>query len=124
MRCMFTMMTNARLSVGCQSLAIAERAFQQALDYASQRKQGRHPGMKADEHVAIIEHPDVRRTLMLMRSLTEACRGLIYLNAAAIDRAHHHPDEAQAHSRPGLVERYNQVSQSRITDISRKETER
>src|SRR3546814_6750427 len=58
-----------------------------ALDYASQRKQGRHPGMKADEHVAIIEHPDVRRTLMLMRSLTEACRGLIYLNAAAIDRS-------------------------------------
>src|SRR3546814_1315006 len=72
MRCMFTMMNNARLSVGCQGLAIAERAFQQALDYASQRKQGRHPGMKAADHVAIIKHPDVRRTLMLMRSLTEA----------------------------------------------------
>src|SRR3546814_14247414 len=92
---MVTHVKNARLAGGCQGLAIAERAFQQALEYASQRKQGRHPGMKADEHVAIIEHPDVRRTLMLMRSLTEACRGLIYLNAAAIDRAHHHPDEVE-----------------------------
>jgi alkylation response protein AidB-like acyl-CoA dehydrogenase len=117
MRCMFTMMNNARLSVGCQGLAIAERAYQQALDYAEQRKQGRHPGMNAEQHVAIIEHPDVRRTLMLMRSLTEACRGLIYLNAAAIDRAHHHPDEAQRKHWKAMVELFTPLSKAWATDI-------
>ncbi|WP_341703731.1 acyl-CoA dehydrogenase [Ferrovibrio sp.] len=117
MRCMFTMMNNARLSVGCQGLAIAERAFQQALDYAEQRKQGRHPGMNAEQHVSIIEHADVRRTLMLMRSLTEACRGLIYLNAAAIDRAHHHPDEAERRRWKALVELFTPLSKSWVTDI-------
>lgn len=117
MRCMFTMMNNARLSVGCQGLAIAERAYQQALDYAEQRKQGRHPGMNAEQHVAIIEHADVRRTLMLMRSLTEACRGLIYLNAAAIDRAHHHPDEAERKASKALVELLTPLSKSWSTDI-------
>jgi alkylation response protein AidB-like acyl-CoA dehydrogenase len=117
MRCMFTMMNNARLSVGCQGLAIAERAYQQALDYAEQRKQGRHPGMNAEQHVAIIEHADVRRTLMLMRSLTEACRSLIYLNAAAIDRAHHLPDEAGRKDAKALVELLTPLSKSWATDI-------
>lgn len=117
MRCMFTMMNNARLSVGCQGLAIAERAYQQALDYAEQRKQGRHPGMNAERHVAIIEHADVRRTLMLMRCLTEACRGLIYLNAAAIDRAHHHPDEAERKNWKAMVELFTPLSKSWATDI-------
>ncbi|PJI39032.1 acyl-CoA dehydrogenase [Ferrovibrio sp.] len=117
MRCMFTMMNNARLSVGCQGLAIAERAYQQALDYAEQRKQGRHPGMNAEQHVSIIEHADVRRTLMLMRSLTEACRGLIYLNAAAIDRAHHLPDEAARKEAKALVELLTPLSKSWSTDI-------
>ncbi|WP_374467053.1 acyl-CoA dehydrogenase [Ferrovibrio sp.] len=117
MRCMFTMMNNARLSVGCQGLAIAERAYQQALDYAEQRRQGRHPGMNAEQHVAIIEHPDVRRTLMLMRSLTEACRGLIYLNAAAIDRAHHHPDDAQRKHWKAMVELFTPLSKAWATDV-------
>ncbi|QDO97873.1 acyl-CoA dehydrogenase [Ferrovibrio terrae] len=117
MRCMFTMMNNARLSVGCQGLAIAERAYQQALDYAEQRRQGRHPGMNAEQHVSIIEHADVRRTLMLMRSLTEACRGLIYLNAAAIDRSHHHPDEAERKASKALVELLTPLSKSWSTDI-------
>jgi alkylation response protein AidB-like acyl-CoA dehydrogenase len=117
MRCMFTMMNNARLSVGCQGLAVAERAYQQALDYAEQRKQGRHPGMNAEQHVAIIEHADVRRTLMLMRSLTEACRALIYLNAAAIDRAHHLPDEAARKDAKALVELLTPLSKAWCTDI-------
>src|SRR3546814_14888326 len=102
MRCMFTRMNNARLSVGCQGLAIAERAYQQALDYAEHRKQGRHPGMNAEQHVAIIEHADVRRTLMPLRSLTEACRGLIYPNAAAIDPPHSLPAAAARKERKAL----------------------
>jgi len=91
MRCMFTMMNNARLSVGLQGLAIAERAYQQALSYAHDRKQGRLPGQSGEADVAIVAHPDVRRNLMLMRAQIEAMRGLIYMNAAALDRAHRHP---------------------------------
>src|SRR3546814_6161175 len=68
-------------------------------------------------HVAIIEHPDVRRTLMLMRSLTEACRGLIYLNAAAIDRALHHPDEAERQRWKAMVELFTPLSKAWATDI-------
>ncbi|HEX6958554.1 MAG TPA: acyl-CoA dehydrogenase [Ferrovibrio sp.] len=117
MRCMFTMMNNARLSVGCQGLAIAERAYQQALAYAEQRKQGRHPGMNAEQHVSIVEHPDVRRTLMLMRSLTEAARGLTYLNAAMIDRAHREADEARRKEAKALVELLTPLSKAWSTDI-------
>ncbi len=117
MRCMFTMMNNARLSVGCQGLAIAERAFQQALSYAEGRKQGRHPGMNAEQHVAIIEHADVRRNLMLMKTQTEALRALVYLNAASIDRAHHDPDKAVATDAKALVELLTPLSKAWATDV-------
>jgi len=117
MRCMFTMMNNARLSVGCQGLAIAERAYQQALDYAETRKQGRLPGMNAEQHVSIIEHPDVRRNLLLMKSQTEALRALIYLNGAAIDRAHHEADKAAAGDWKALVELLTPLSKAWSTDV-------
>ncbi len=90
MRSMFTMMNNARLSVGLQGLAIAERAYQDAVAYATQRVQGRPVG--GDSGDAIIGHPDVRRNLLTMRSQIEAMRGLVYLNAYATDMARHHPD--------------------------------
>jgi 3-(methylthio)propanoyl-CoA dehydrogenase len=84
---MFTMMNNARLSVGLQGVAIAERAYQQARDYALQRVQGRGlDGSKGP--VAIIEHPDVRRMLVKMRALTEASRALALRAFAAYDGAH------------------------------------
>jgi alkylation response protein AidB-like acyl-CoA dehydrogenase len=85
MRCMFTVMNAARLGVGVQGLAISERAYQQALAFAMERKQGRGPGAGATESSTIIHHPDVRRMLMLMRSQIEAMRALIYYNASAID---------------------------------------
>lgn len=81
--CMFTMMNNARLHVGIQGVAIAERATQQAIAYAKERKQGSRPGDKGP--VAIINHPDIRRTLMTMRSLTAAARAICYQTARAID---------------------------------------
>ena len=62
--CMFTMMNNARISVGLQGVALAERATQMALLYAQERKQGRAPGAKATS--AIVEHPDVARMLLTM----------------------------------------------------------
>ncbi|MCB1478618.1 MAG: acyl-CoA dehydrogenase family protein [Tepidamorphaceae bacterium] len=115
--CMFTMMNNARLHVGIQGVAIAERAFQQALAYAGDRRQGRKPGMGATETVAIIEHPDVRRNLMTMRALTAAARAICYLTANAIDRAHHAEDGDE---RSAALERANlltPIAKAFSTDI-------
>ena len=95
MRAMFTMMNHARLSVGLEGVAIAERSYQQALAYAHERRQGRAPGAPAAESSAIIDHPDVRRMLLDMRSTTSAMRGLAYRNAEAIDRASHGSDDDQ-----------------------------
>jgi 3-(methylthio)propanoyl-CoA dehydrogenase len=94
MECMFTMMNNARLNVGLQGVAIAERAYQQARDFARQRVQGRPVTAKAAGAYPIIHHPDVRRMLLLMRTQTEAMRALVYYAAGAIDRARHDPDDA------------------------------
>jgi acyl-CoA dehydrogenase len=92
LHCMFTMMNRARLATGLQGVAIAERAYQQALAYAQERRQGRAAG-----HVGpapIIAHADVRRMLGRMKALTAAGRALAYFIAAAIDDAHQAVDEA------------------------------
>ena len=86
MRNMFTMMNNARLSVGLQGLAIAERAYQQALQYAQDRIQGTAVGAEPGTKSPIIDHADVRRMLMTQRSWIDAMRCLLYENAAALDR--------------------------------------
>jgi hypothetical protein len=78
MLAMFTMMNRARLAVGLQGVAIAERAMQQAYAYAKERKQGPK---------VIFEYPDVRRMLMTMRALIAAARRICYATAVAIDRA-------------------------------------
>jgi alkylation response protein AidB-like acyl-CoA dehydrogenase len=82
---MFTMMNMARLAVGVQGVAIAERAYQQARDYAGTRVQGRPIGGRAD--ATIMGHPDVRRMLILARVKTEAARALVLETAVALDRA-------------------------------------
>jgi acyl-CoA dehydrogenase len=87
MRNMFTMMNNARLSVGLEGLCISERAYQQALAYAQERVQGRAAGAPAGAASHIIEHPDVRRMLMTQRAWIDGMRCLVYTNAAALDRA-------------------------------------
>ena len=84
---MFTMMNQARLAVGVQGVAIAERAYQQARDYARGRVQGRALGAPQSDPVPIIRHPDVRRMLMLARVKTEAARALVLETAIALDRA-------------------------------------
>ncbi len=88
MRAMFTMMNNARLSVGLQGLSLTSRAYQQARDYALERKQGKALGaeLESGESSPIVDHADVRRMLMTMRANEEAMRGLMYANAAALDR--------------------------------------
>ncbi len=86
LECMFTMMNSERLLVGVQGVAIAERAYQQARDYARARVQGQPIGVPRDAGpVPIIHHPDVRRMLLSMRAGVEAMRALTYLAAAAID---------------------------------------
>ncbi len=117
MRYMFTMMNNARLSVGLQGVAMAERAYQEALAYAGERRQGRHPDSAPDESVAIIEHADVRRTLMTMKAGTEAARALVYVNAEAIDLAHNHPDAEVRAARRDLADLLTPVSKAWASDL-------
>jgi hypothetical protein len=81
-RAMFTMMNNARLNVGLQGVGIAERATQRAVAYALERKQGQRNRLP----VVIADHPDVRRMLMRMRSLTTAARALVYYAFDQLDR--------------------------------------
>jgi butyryl-CoA dehydrogenase len=90
---MFIMMNAARFAVGMQGIAVAERAYQKAVQYARDRVQSRDLAGSAGP-VAIIHHPDVKRMLMSMRAQTEAARALSYVTAAAFDAGHHHPDEA------------------------------
>ena len=87
MACMFTMMNQARIGVGLEGVGIADRAYQQALAFAQQRKQGRAPGSKAAAMDAILVHPDVKRMLMQMRALTAAARTICYATAVALDIA-------------------------------------
>ena len=93
--CMFTMMNLARLSVGLQGVGIADRATQQAMAYARDRKQGRAVGATSGSS-AIIEHPDVKRMLLTMKALTKAARAICYATAGAIDGSHGKGDGAKA----------------------------
>jgi acyl-CoA dehydrogenase len=102
LNCMFTMMNNARLGVGLQGVAIAERAYQLALAYAKDRKQGRALGQGGEGMSPIIAHPDVKRMLMLMRARTDAARAICYQTAAAMDRSHR---ETEADQRKFFEER-------------------
>jgi len=112
LNCMFTMMNNARLAVGLQGVAIAERATQQAYAYANERKQGRAGG-----NGAIINHPDVRRMLLTMRALTRGARALCYATGAAIDGAHRHKDEAARRAADQRASLLTPVAKAFSTDI-------
>ena len=92
--CMFTMMNHARLNVGLEGVAISERAYQQARQYALDRVQGRTLGRDDAPSTTIIGHPDVRRMLMDMKARVEAMRALAYYAAGQMDRAHSHKDSA------------------------------
>jgi len=114
--CMFTMMNNARLAVGLQGVAVAERATQQALAYAHERRQGRAPGA-SESSSPIIAHADVRRMLLTMRALTRAARAICYATAGAIDRSHRAADadaRQTAHERASLL---TPIAKAFSTDI-------
>ena len=108
MACMFTMMNSARLNVGIEGLAITERAFQAAVDYARGRVQSKDAtGARGESgSIPIIGHPDVRRMLMTMRAATQAMRGLVYFTAARLDEAKKFEDadaRAEAQARADLL---------------------
>ena len=89
---MFIMMNSARYAVGMQGIAIAERAYQKAVQFAKDRVQSRPVDGSLPGSGPIIHHPDVKRMLMTMRAYTEGCRAMAAVAAAAYDAAHHHPD--------------------------------
>jgi acyl-CoA dehydrogenase len=101
---MFIMMNAARFSVGVQGMAIADRAYQSALAYAKERVQFRDVASRSPEPKRIIEHPDVRRMLMSMKSQIEAMRALSYVTAASLDLSHKHPDEKVRKEHKAFVE--------------------
>ena len=104
---MFTMMNHARINVGVQGVAIAERAWQDARAYAAERIQSG----------PIIAHPDVRRMLMTMTALTQAARALVYANAAAVDRAHKEPDAERRAYWKRRADLLTPISKAWATDI-------
>lgn len=95
---MFIMMNAARFAVGMQGIAVADRAYQQAVRFAHERTQSRDLA-GSDGPVAIIHHPDVKRMLLTMRAHVEGARALAYMAAATSDAAHHASDAAvKAHN--------------------------
>jgi alkylation response protein AidB-like acyl-CoA dehydrogenase len=117
MACMFTMMNNARLAVGVQGLALAERAYQQARAYAFERVQSRALD-GGREAVKIIRHPDVRRMLATMKARSEAARTLAYWAAAALDRAKAEPDETRRAAAQARLDLLIPITKAWCTDIA------
>ena len=114
--CMFTMMNNARLAVGMQGVAIAEAAYQKALAYARERRQGKAAGWSGEGMAPIVRHPDVQRNLLTMKALTQAARAITYACAHALDMARvSEGDEAERWAgRAGLL---TPVAKAFPTDI-------
>ncbi len=120
--CMFTMMNNARLAVGLQGVALADRATQLALAYARERRQGRSRHASAEigsvAPAPILDHPDVARMALTMSALTQAARAICLETAASIDRARRERDSLralEAHERADLL---TPVAKAFSTDVS------
>ncbi|MBW8814962.1 MAG: acyl-CoA dehydrogenase [Caulobacterales bacterium] len=111
---MFVMMNAARLQVGVQGVAIAERAFQQALEFSQERKQGRTAW---DADGSIYGHPDVRRTLMLMKARIEAARGICLLTGVLADLAHKAGTEAEQAAAKARQELLTPIAKAWSTDL-------
>ena len=113
---MFVLMNAARLAVGVQGVAIAERATQKAIEYAKERKQGRSIGATAKGMSPIIEHPDVRRSLMLMKSLTAAARAICLVTAKELDVAEKAADAGRREKAKARVALLTPVAKAFSTD--------
>ncbi len=116
---MFTMMNEARQGVGIQGLSVSERSYQQAAAFARERLQGtRSDGSR----YPIIEFPDVRRMLMLMRAATEAMRGLAYVAGLETDRAHYAKDPDAQRKHAARVGLYTPIVKGWLTELAQEVT--
>ncbi len=116
--CMFTMMNSARLNIGVQGVAIAERAFQQALAYAKERRQGRALGEVGEGMSPIVRHPDVMRMLMTMKALAGAARAICFVTAESIDRSRRAADRAERDKASERASLLTPVAKAFSTDIA------
>jgi len=116
LKCMFSMMNNARLAVGHQGVSVSERAYQQAFAYASERVQGKVQGIEG--RAPIIHHPDVKRMLMQMSALTEGGRAMSFYTIAAEDRSLHHSDPQVQAQNAQLVEIMTPLVKGWCTEVS------
>lgn len=112
--CMFTMMNNARINVGLSGLSIAERAYQQAVEYARERVQGTGPD---GTPLPIIRYPDVRRMLLTMKSSIEAMRALIYDTVTSLDQSRRADDDAARRAAQARVDLLTPVVKAWCTDL-------
>lgn len=117
MRAMFTMMNAARIAVGIQGVAIGDAAYQKALQYSTERLQGKEIGGEGHGPVAIIAHPDVRRMLLTMRSLIDAMRSIIVYNSSALDFAAAHGNAEDAEHWREIAELITPVTKAWCTDM-------
>ncbi len=117
LRCMFTMMNLARHAVGVEANGVSERAYQQAVEYARQRVQGRPVEQPDADRVTIIQHPDIKRLLLLQKSRIEALRSLSLVNAAAMDIANHSDDPQQKLEAGEWVELLTPIVKGYTTEI-------
>ena len=101
---MFIMMNAARLSVGLEGVAVGERSYQRALAWSRERMQGKPAGVKGAKTSPIIQHPDVKRMLLTMKSTTEAMRALAYWTSALLDISRKHPDEGERRRAQAMVD--------------------
>jgi 3-(methylthio)propanoyl-CoA dehydrogenase len=101
---MFIMMNAARLSVGLEGVAVAERAYQRALAWSRERLQGKPVGVQGAKTSPIVQHPDVKRMLLTMKATTEATRALAYWVSSILDRARKDPDEGTRRQSQALVD--------------------
>ncbi len=115
---MFIMMNAARYAVGVQGIAVSDRAYQKAVQYARDRVQSRPVDGSLNQAAPIIHHPDVRRMLMTMRAYTEGCRAMASVAAAAFDAAHHHPDAEVRKQNQGFYEFLVPLVKGYSTEVS------
>ena len=119
---MFIMMNAARYAVGVQGIAISDRAYQKAVQYAKDRVQSRPVDGSLPGSGPIIHHPDVKRMLMTMRAYTEGCRAMASVAAAAFDAAHHHPDADTRRANQAFYEFMVPLVKGYSTEVSQQVT--
>ncbi len=113
---MFVMMNAARLAVGMEGVGIAERAYQQALAYAGERRQGRSV-WTGERNAPILDHPDVRRTLSVMKARIAAARAICLSTGVAADMAKHAATEEERRNWKGREDLFTPIAKAWSTDV-------